>query len=372
MARIRTIKPELPQSETIGRLSRDARLLFVQLFTIADDAGRARAASRLLASLLYPYDEDAAGLIDGWLTELERNKAIRRYEVDGSQYLEIVKWLEHQKIDRPSASRLPAFVEGSSLPRESSRGVDADLGPVPRTLDHIPPTAAGAEAPPDARDFFEEFWKEYPARDGDNPKLPAKIKFDALVKTGVDPELMIAGAKRYAAKAREKGQAGTQYVAHALKWLSEQRWADTAAVAFINAERSADPQPADWRMAVKRWLGNESHWPRWAGNSPGSSACRCPPEILLELGVDPETGRRTALMQFVEVGTTEMLCHQQDRTTRGVRMPPVRTITVDGVEKTGAYFDRRFPVGYDEATGERIHRRKRMLHETANCGLRFI
>ena len=39
MARIRTIKPEFPQSETIGKLSREARLLFIQLWTLADDEG---------------------------------------------------------------------------------------------------------------------------------------------------------------------------------------------------------------------------------------------------------------------------------------------------------------------------------------------
>jgi hypothetical protein len=131
MARIRTIKPELPQSQSIGRLSRDARLLFIQLFTVADDAGRARAASRLLASLLYPYDDDAPALIEGWLAELEQQKQIRRYVVDGSEYLEIVKWLEHQKIDRPSPSRLPEYRDASQSPREASRGLDADLGPVP-------------------------------------------------------------------------------------------------------------------------------------------------------------------------------------------------------------------------------------------------
>jgi len=42
MARIRTIKPEFPHSESMGRVSRDARLLFVMLFTIVDDEGRAR------------------------------------------------------------------------------------------------------------------------------------------------------------------------------------------------------------------------------------------------------------------------------------------------------------------------------------------
>lgn len=133
MARIRSIKPEFPQSETVGRLSRDARLLFVQLWTIADDAGRLRGASRMLASLLYPYDDDAPGLIDAWLTELQEKDCIRCYEVDGSQYVEIINWLKHQKIDRPSASRIPPFIEHSTKPREESRSLDADLGP--RTKD---------------------------------------------------------------------------------------------------------------------------------------------------------------------------------------------------------------------------------------------
>lgn len=351
MARIRTIKPELPQSETIGRLSRDARLLFIQLFTIADDAGRARASSRLLASLLYPYDEDAGGLIDRWLGELEHHRAIRRYEVDGSQYLEIVKWLEHQKIDRPSPSRLPEYRERSEPSREDSRSLDADLGP--STLDHGSHTAAGAIAPPSGRDFFEEFWKEYPQRDGDNPKLPAKIKFDGLVKTGVDPDLMIAGARRYAAKAREKQQVGTQYIAHALKWLSEQRWADIAAVSFVAAERAADPQPADWNAAVKRWLTNESLWPRWAGNTPGATTCRCPPEILIANGVDPESGRLIAKMVPIVAGTDEMSALVEYRQSIKLRPPKVYEVETDGRVQVLCWAETRWPRTYNDF-GERM------------------
>ena len=119
MARIRTIKPEFPQSETIGKLSRDARLLFILLWTFADDAGRARAASRMLASLLFPYDADAADLMDGWLSELEAAGCIVRYEVDGSHYLEIINWLKHQKIERPSDSKIPPFTEASPKPHRS-------------------------------------------------------------------------------------------------------------------------------------------------------------------------------------------------------------------------------------------------------------
>jgi hypothetical protein len=109
MGRIRSIKPEFPQSESIGKLSRDARLLFIQLWTIADDAGRTRASSRMLASLLYPFDELSPNLVETWLQELNATGHIRIYEVNGNHYLYITNWLIHQKIDRPTPSKLPPF-----------------------------------------------------------------------------------------------------------------------------------------------------------------------------------------------------------------------------------------------------------------------
>ena len=129
MARIRSIKPEFPQSETVGKLSRDARLLFIQLWTLVDDEGRTRAASRMLASLLYPYDEDAPGLIEGWLAELERNDCIVRYVVEGSTYLQVNNWLKHQKIDHPGRSKLPVVREGSRIFANGSETLAPDLGP---------------------------------------------------------------------------------------------------------------------------------------------------------------------------------------------------------------------------------------------------
>jgi hypothetical protein len=164
MARIRTIKPEFPQSESMGKISRDARLCFVMLWTIADDAGRLRGASRMLASLLFPYDDDAPKLIDGWLAELEAEGCIARYLVDGAHYVEIANWLDHQKIDRPSKSNIPPFDEGSRIiasPREPS---SEDL----RTKDQGPRTKEGTvreDAPlpfPDPADHAEaiRLWNE--------------------------------------------------------------------------------------------------------------------------------------------------------------------------------------------------------------------
>lgn len=121
MARIRSIKPEFPQSESMGRVSRDARLLFVMLWTIADDHGRSRAHSRMLASLLFPYDDDAGVLLPKWMAELESEGCISLYDVGGSQYLQINNWGKHQKIDKPSKPIFPGIDDVSEGTREPSR-----------------------------------------------------------------------------------------------------------------------------------------------------------------------------------------------------------------------------------------------------------
>jgi hypothetical protein len=118
--RIRSIKPEFWESESLGRVSREARLLFIGLFSCCDDHGRARASSRLLASRLYPYDDDALKKLPAWIEELEKERCIRLYKVNDECYLDIPKWLNHQKIDKPSASKLPPFDDS----REDSRGLE--------------------------------------------------------------------------------------------------------------------------------------------------------------------------------------------------------------------------------------------------------
>ena len=94
MPRIRTIKPEFPQSESMGRISRDARLLFILLWTFADDSGKARGNSRMIANLLFPYDEDSAAHIDDWFAELMREGCVTKWvaEEDGCEYLQILNW----------------------------------------------------------------------------------------------------------------------------------------------------------------------------------------------------------------------------------------------------------------------------------------
>lgn len=123
------MKPEFPQSETMGRVSREARLLFLQLFTLVDDEGRARGNPELLRGLLYPYDSGLeVTTVDGWLRELVRERAVRVYVVRGEQYLEVRQWKKHQKIDHPTRSKLPAPSRGFARARRSlAPDLDLDL-----------------------------------------------------------------------------------------------------------------------------------------------------------------------------------------------------------------------------------------------------
>lgn len=105
----------MPQSESMGKVSRDARLLFILTWTLADDSGRLRGNSRMLASLLFPYDNDAPELIDGWIQELIKQDCIVVYQIEDSTYIQICKWLNHQKIDKPSHSKIPEFDESSRI-----------------------------------------------------------------------------------------------------------------------------------------------------------------------------------------------------------------------------------------------------------------
>jgi hypothetical protein len=129
MSRARTIKPHFMFSRSMRAVSRMARLTFIQLWLVADDAGRVLAHPSALASRLYPGDAEARLLLADWLTELEDQHCIERYTVDRMDYLRIINWRKHQKIYHPTPSRLPARPVGV---REDSGAIRESLGKNPQ------------------------------------------------------------------------------------------------------------------------------------------------------------------------------------------------------------------------------------------------
>lgn len=124
MGRIRTIKPEFCSSKDTGALSRDARLFFLQLLTEADDAGRLLWLPRKLCGVLYPHDEDVTpAQLAGWADECIARSMLVRYAVDSVEYVAVVNWSKHQRVDHAAKSRLPdpptTLANSSRDPREN-------------------------------------------------------------------------------------------------------------------------------------------------------------------------------------------------------------------------------------------------------------
>lgn len=261
MARIRTIKPEFPQSESMGRISRDARLTFLMLLTIVDDVGRTRAASRMLASILFPYDDDAPGLIDGWLAELVGEHCITLYEVDGTHYLQIINWKKHQKIDHPSPSKLPGPSDMFAKPREDfadarasrARGLDLgsgskDLGPRTREGSTREPARENAPPPREGKpddwpeDYQEQFAQAFPKKE----RMAGAFRIlDGIRRDGnVSWRVMIDAVTSYAAKTDDA------YWASPTGWLQEERWNDRPSKPAGNGAHR--PSPGDRARELAR------------------------------------------------------------------------------------------------------------------------
>ena len=113
MARIRTIKPELWESEKTGRLSPLARLTFIGLISLADDEGRGRAGIGFLMGRLHPYGVGVTPqLLSESLQEIENVGLAQLYDgADGCSFYALPGFKDNQKIDRPSPSKLPAPVK---------------------------------------------------------------------------------------------------------------------------------------------------------------------------------------------------------------------------------------------------------------------
>ncbi|MCI8486194.1 MAG: hypothetical protein HFJ20_03705 [Clostridia bacterium] len=110
MARKRMIDPSIWQSEDFSRLSTLGKLVFIGLFSLADDEGRGRCNPVYLKSTLFPYEEGIRSAdIDKTLSEISSNMSVIFYSCDGSSYYSLYNWNTWQKIDRPSESKIPEY-----------------------------------------------------------------------------------------------------------------------------------------------------------------------------------------------------------------------------------------------------------------------
>lgn len=93
MARARNIKPGFFTNEDLVELDFATRLLFAGLWTLADREGRLEDRPKKIKIGVFPADNVD---VEVMLQELNRCGFIKRYEVNGGCFIQIVSWHKHQ------------------------------------------------------------------------------------------------------------------------------------------------------------------------------------------------------------------------------------------------------------------------------------
>jgi hypothetical protein len=244
--RIRTIKPDFWHSEKIAKLSKDDRLLFIGLWNVADDAGVIEDKYQLIAAELFPFDLEADpratyASVRGGLDALTDIRLLTRYEVDGKGYLFIPGWEEHQRIDRPSKSRLPqpttqnAPIQGVLIEDSSNTLRVLDVG---KGKGSGKGKGKGIGNGTDAAQLLDDFatwYATYPK----HVARPAAIKAYSKARENATADALLDGARRYNAEV-VAAATKAQFIKHPATWLNNEGWLDEPAVAVM-----ADRKP-EW------------------------------------------------------------------------------------------------------------------------------
>ncbi|MFZ3193723.1 MAG: hypothetical protein WA154_11040 [Moraxellaceae bacterium] len=135
MARARNIKPGFFTNELLGTYDPIISLFFAGLWCLADRDGRLEDRPLRIKAELFPYRE---GLdINGYLTVLERDAFLVRYEVAGVRYIQISNFAKHQTPHHTEKAKgLPA-PESESQQQRGEEGKDV-LAPLKHGESQVP------------------------------------------------------------------------------------------------------------------------------------------------------------------------------------------------------------------------------------------
>jgi hypothetical protein len=261
MARIRSIKPEFWTDEDLSALAPETHLLAVALLNHADDEGYFKAHPKLVEAACRPLREDSKN-VPGMLQELSRVGYIALGTgEDGKRYGHIRNFQKHQRVDKPSKSKIAELSITWDFQEDSEN--------IPRTFqeDSCPELGAGsgeqgagsgeldssASEMQDERSYttkkgrklkgvhldrFERFWEAFGYRKG---KAEAADAWLDLKPDEATTEEIVKGAQTEARNRPSLIQAGyTPKMAQG--WLTGRRWEDEDLGGSI-VQHPASPQP---------------------------------------------------------------------------------------------------------------------------------
>ncbi len=254
--RIRSILPRFWESEDVGSMDWETRLLFVGLWSYVDDNGVGRDVTALIAADLFAMDlarEDGANAretlarVSRGLQTLSDGGQIVRYRGDHGPLLFVTQWDRYQKVDRPAKERYPRPTRDDAVIRETVATLSRDSretlapgegekgrrGEEKYIVDSLTLVDPASPKPTRYPASFERWWSHYPSKTG--KAAAAKAWRTASKKLGIDD--LVAAADRYATS--DQVQRG--YVCNPATWLNQERWLDEA------------PQPAAVAVSAYRY-----------------------------------------------------------------------------------------------------------------------
>jgi hypothetical protein len=241
--RARSIKPSICDNEVLGTADLLYTVLFERLWMMADREGRLEDRPLRIKAQAFPYRD---GLdVEAPLAWLDANEFIHRYTANGVRYIQVIKFLDHQKPHQNEKSsviptppvREKAQASTTKVASEHNQGAkhlaltpssltpDSGLLTPDRLMDSSNPSGQPKRRPR-AREEpseFVEIRREFPKRSGGQRWGDALKFFRRRIAEGEKVEVILAGVRRYAQFTRAAGIERTEKVQQVATFLGDNR-----------------------------------------------------------------------------------------------------------------------------------------------------
>lgn len=161
-------------SDRIDQLSQGAEVFFTRVIMKADDFGLYYGNPKLLNSALFPLRDYENKQVSAWLSECIKAGIIRKYTVDGKDYIQIQGFDQRLRLMK---SKFPAPPENAEFHEPSNDCQLSDERPLEtkRNEDETETETNPAIADVCIWPTFEEFWDKYDKKKG-KPKAEQIFK----------------------------------------------------------------------------------------------------------------------------------------------------------------------------------------------------
>jgi hypothetical protein len=203
MARNRTISPDFWTCEALIDCAPMTRLLFIGLWSFADDGGVQPLRPRTIRMQVFPGDTIENDSVRAMIDELAARGLVRIYAVDGVEYVAIVDWAQTQRVGRRPRLRWPF---PSTSDHSNSCATEArERHPTASSPDHSKPEQCAAEATegPPASTFDQSKPEQDAAEAGEGTLAPPSDVVALEAPQGAPADLQRDEARRWRGMIRD-------------------------------------------------------------------------------------------------------------------------------------------------------------------------